>query len=219
MTDMRLIVVGAGGRMGRTLIRAIAETLAPSSWARWSAGARRFGRMPARLAGLPPNGVTVGRSIRAGRPCRRRARLHRARRDARLSRSPRRRGSSTSSAPPAVRPTTTRRSRRPRAMRAIVKSGNMSLGVNLLAVLVARRRRRRSTRTSTSRSSRCTTTTRSMRRRAPRCCSARRRPRGAASTSTTSRCACATAIPARAQAGDIGFATLARRHGGRRPHA
>ena len=26
MTDMRLIVAGAGGRMGRTLVKAIAET-------------------------------------------------------------------------------------------------------------------------------------------------------------------------------------------------
>ena len=59
------------------------------------------------------------------------------------------------------------RARRPRAP-IIVKSGNMSLGVNLLAALAQARRARRSTTTSTSRSSRCITTRRSTRRPAPR---------------------------------------------------
>ena len=62
----------------------------------------------------------------------------------------------------------------------IVKSGNMSLGVNLLAALVRRRRARRSTRASTSRSWRCTTAARSTRRPARPCFSARRRRTAAA---------------------------------------
>ena len=47
-----------------------------------------------------------------------------------------------------------------------------------------------------------------MRRPAPRCCSAARRRKAAASISSSIPCAAATAIPARAKPGDIGFATL-----------
>jgi 4-hydroxy-tetrahydrodipicolinate reductase len=60
MSDMRLIVAGAGGRMGRTLIKAIAETKgltlagaidAPGSAVLW--------RDSGELAGLGANGVAV----------------------------------------------------------------------------------------------------------------------------------------------------------------
>jgi len=60
MSDMRLIVAGAGGRMGRTLIKAIADTdgvvLAGAVEA---AGSAVIGRDAGELAGLGPNGVTV----------------------------------------------------------------------------------------------------------------------------------------------------------------
>jgi len=60
MSDMRLIVAGAGGRMGRTLVKAIAETkgltLAGAIDAPGSAG---IGRDAGELAGLGANGVAV----------------------------------------------------------------------------------------------------------------------------------------------------------------
>ncbi|MDQ0512663.1 4-hydroxy-tetrahydrodipicolinate reductase [Ancylobacter amanitiformis] len=60
MTQMRLVVVGAGGRMGRTVIRAIAE--APDlvlSAAIDTAGADTIGRDVGELVGLPAFGVPV----------------------------------------------------------------------------------------------------------------------------------------------------------------
>jgi 4-hydroxy-tetrahydrodipicolinate reductase len=64
MSDMRLIVAGAGGRMGRTLIQAIAAidgaTLAGAVDAPGSAA---IGRDAGELAGLGRNGVTVAADI------------------------------------------------------------------------------------------------------------------------------------------------------------
>jgi 4-hydroxy-tetrahydrodipicolinate reductase len=64
MSDMRLIVAGAGGRMGRTLIHAIAAskgvTLAAAVEA---AGSAVIGRDAGELAGLGKNGVTVASEI------------------------------------------------------------------------------------------------------------------------------------------------------------
>jgi 4-hydroxy-tetrahydrodipicolinate reductase len=60
MADMRLIVAGAGGRMGRTLIRAIAET--PGcvlSGALEAPGSELLGQDSGLLAGLPGNGVEL----------------------------------------------------------------------------------------------------------------------------------------------------------------
>jgi 4-hydroxy-tetrahydrodipicolinate reductase len=60
MTEMRLIVAGAGGRMGRTLVRAIAETpgmvLAGATEA---AGSPLVGEDSGVLAGLPANRVPL----------------------------------------------------------------------------------------------------------------------------------------------------------------
>jgi 4-hydroxy-tetrahydrodipicolinate reductase len=60
MADMRLIVAGAGGRMGRTLIKAIGETnglaLAGAVEAKGSAV---IGRDAGELAGLGKNGIAV----------------------------------------------------------------------------------------------------------------------------------------------------------------
>jgi 4-hydroxy-tetrahydrodipicolinate reductase len=88
----------------------------------------------------------------------------------------------------------------------IVKSGNMSLGVNLLAVLV-KQAARRSGRISTSRCSKCIIATRSMRRRARRCCSARLLPgRDIALAENSVRVRDGVTGPR--QPGSIGFATL-----------
>jgi 4-hydroxy-tetrahydrodipicolinate reductase len=60
MSDMRLIVAGAGGRMGRTLIHAIAVIDgAALAGAVEAAGSAVIGRDAGELAGLGKNGVTV----------------------------------------------------------------------------------------------------------------------------------------------------------------
>lgn len=60
MADMRLIVAGAGGRMGRTLIRAISETPgATLAGALEVPGSDLLGQDSGVLAGLPANGVEL----------------------------------------------------------------------------------------------------------------------------------------------------------------
>ncbi len=60
MSDMRLIVAGAGGRMGRTLIHAIAATNGVTlAGAAEAAGSAVIGRDAGELAGLGKNGVAV----------------------------------------------------------------------------------------------------------------------------------------------------------------
>ena len=138
MADMRLIVAGAGGRMGRTLVKAIAETPGPMlAGATEGAGSPLIGQDSGVLAGLPPNGVIV--TSECGRwpwQRRRRSRFHRAGRDreARGARRPdaaraRHRHHRLSAEDDAKIAEAAKQA-------AIVKSGNMSLGVNLLAVLV-----------------------------------------------------------------------------------
>ncbi|MEA2872424.1 MAG: 4-hydroxy-tetrahydrodipicolinate reductase [Hyphomicrobiales bacterium] len=67
MSDMRLIVAGAGGRMGRTLIKAIGET--PGlvlAGATEGEGSPFLGQDSGVLAGLPPNRVNVISEVRPG---------------------------------------------------------------------------------------------------------------------------------------------------------
>jgi 4-hydroxy-tetrahydrodipicolinate reductase len=60
MADMRLVVIGAAGRMGRTLIRTIAETPGVTlGGAVERAGAAEIGQDSGVLAGLPANGIAV----------------------------------------------------------------------------------------------------------------------------------------------------------------
>jgi 4-hydroxy-tetrahydrodipicolinate reductase len=60
MSDMRLIVAGAGGRMGRTLVKAIADTDgAVLVGAVDAAGSAVIGRDAGELAGLGPNRIKV----------------------------------------------------------------------------------------------------------------------------------------------------------------
>jgi 4-hydroxy-tetrahydrodipicolinate reductase len=60
MADLRLLVTGAAGRMGRTLIRAIAETEGVMlAGAVERVGAPELGADAGTLAGLPPLGVQV----------------------------------------------------------------------------------------------------------------------------------------------------------------
>ena len=61
MSDMRLIVAGAGGRMGRTLIKAIAETKGLAlAGAVEAQGSPLIGQDAGVLAGLPANGIALG---------------------------------------------------------------------------------------------------------------------------------------------------------------
>src|SRR5262245_23165989 len=60
MADMRLVVAGAGGRMGRTLIKAIAGTKGLTlAGAVDAPGSAVLGRDAGELAGLGSNGVAV----------------------------------------------------------------------------------------------------------------------------------------------------------------
>jgi 4-hydroxy-tetrahydrodipicolinate reductase len=64
MADMRLIVAGAGGRMGRTLVRAIAETKGlVLTGALEAAGSDLIGQDAGMLAGLSFAGVALGSEI------------------------------------------------------------------------------------------------------------------------------------------------------------
>jgi 4-hydroxy-tetrahydrodipicolinate reductase len=64
MSNMRLVIAGAGGRMGRTLVKAIAEidgvVLAGAIEA---PGAAVIGRDAGELAGLGPNGIMVSADV------------------------------------------------------------------------------------------------------------------------------------------------------------
>src|SRR5471030_433094 len=64
MSDMRLIVAGAGGRMGRALTRVIAETQgAVVTGALEAPGSEMLGKDAGMLAGLPANGVLLSADL------------------------------------------------------------------------------------------------------------------------------------------------------------
>ena len=66
MADMRLIVAGAGGRMGRTLVKAIAETKGLTlAGAVDAPGSAVIGQDAGVLAGLPANGIKVAADVKA----------------------------------------------------------------------------------------------------------------------------------------------------------
>src|SRR6201982_1542719 len=64
MADMRLIVAGAGGRMGRTLTRVISETPgAVLVGALEAPGSELLGKDAGLLAGLPANGIKLSADL------------------------------------------------------------------------------------------------------------------------------------------------------------
>src|SRR3954453_23900899 len=64
MTDMRLIVAGAGGRVGRALVRAISETAgAVLTGALEAPGSELLGTDAGTLAGMSPNGVLLSADL------------------------------------------------------------------------------------------------------------------------------------------------------------
>ena len=140
MADMRLIVAGAGGRMGRALVRVISETPgAVLTGALEAPGSELLGKDAGVLAGLPANGVKLsadlwslssnadgildftipGATIANVAIAAERGLVHVI-------------GTTgLSASDDAVIKSVTQRA-------IVVKSGNMSLGVNLLAALVKR---------------------------------------------------------------------------------
>src|SRR5204862_4949264 len=140
MADMRLIVAGAGGRMGRALVRVISETPgAIQTGALEAPGSELLGKDAGVLAGLPENGVKLsadlwklsanadgildftvpGATIANVAIAAERGLVHVI-------------GTTgLSASDDAVIKSVTQRA-------IVVKSGNMSLGVNLLAALVKR---------------------------------------------------------------------------------
>ena len=140
MSDMRLIVAGAGGRMGRTLIKAVAEARGVVlAGAIEAPGAAVIGRDAGELAGLGPNGIIVGADV-----------------PALLDKADGLVDFTVPAATVALAEATARHGlvhvigttglaaaeekfiAAAAARARIVKSGNMSLGVNLLAALVER---------------------------------------------------------------------------------
>jgi 4-hydroxy-tetrahydrodipicolinate reductase len=140
MTEMRLIVAGAGGRMGRTLTRVISETPgAVLTGALEAPGSELLGKDAGMLAGLPENGIKLsadlwtlsanadgildftvpGATIANVAIAAQRGLVHVI-------------GTTglSHSDDAVIKSVTTRAT--------VVKSGNMSLGVNLLAALVKR---------------------------------------------------------------------------------
>src|SRR5205814_1532330 len=64
MSDMRLIVAGAGGRMGRSLTRVISETPgAVLAGALEAPGSQLLGKDAGVLAGLPENGIKLSADL------------------------------------------------------------------------------------------------------------------------------------------------------------
>src|SRR3569623_2026542 len=115
MSDMRLIVAGAGGRMGRTLIRALHETEGAAVVGALEApDSELLGEDSGVLSGVGPNGIPLS------------ADLWTLSKDAD--------GILDFTVPAATIANVAIKSVTSRAI--VVQSGNMSLGVNLLAALV-----------------------------------------------------------------------------------
>ena len=139
MAEMRLVVAGAGGRMGRTLVKAVADSNAVTLvGALEQEGSPFIGRDAGDLAGVGANGVAIGSDP---------ATLTKA--DALLDftipkASVQFAAQAAKSGMVHVIGTTGLSSADEAAIKSaaakaiIVKSGNMSLGVNLLAALVRR---------------------------------------------------------------------------------
>jgi 4-hydroxy-tetrahydrodipicolinate reductase len=140
MSDMRLIVAGAGGRMGRTLVKAIAETTGLAlAGAVEDARSPLIGQDAGVLAGLPANGIALGAD----------ARLLLAKADAIVDfTAPQatiafaalaaEAGKSHIIGTTGLAAADEAKIKDAARKAVIVKSGNMSLGVNLLAALAKR---------------------------------------------------------------------------------
>lgn len=140
MSDMRLIVAGAGGRMGRTLIRAIAEVDgATLAGALEPAGSPLIGRDSGELSGLGANGIAISADAAAL--------LGKAdgivdftipKATVELAALAAKAGAAHIIGTTGFSPEDDAAIKAASQNAVVVKSGNMSLGVNLLAALVKR---------------------------------------------------------------------------------
>jgi 4-hydroxy-tetrahydrodipicolinate reductase len=140
MSDMRLIVAGAGGRMGRTLVKAIADTAEVTlAGATETPGATVIGRDAGELAGLGPSGVKVSADA-AGLLAQADGVIDFTVPSASiaLAELAAARGLVHIIGTTGFSPTDEKKIAAAAERAIIVKSGNMSLGVNLLAALVKR---------------------------------------------------------------------------------
>ena len=141
MAELRVVVAGAGGRMGRALTRAVlGESRMRLVGALDRADAEAQGQDAGLLAGAGAAGILRRRRSAAGlrrtpTSC---SISPRRRRRSPIPSSPRRRASCTSSARPGSSAEHDERLKAAARHCRIVRSGNMSLGVNLLAGLVQR---------------------------------------------------------------------------------
>jgi 4-hydroxy-tetrahydrodipicolinate reductase len=140
MADMRVVIAGAGGRMGRTLIHAVAATKGLTlAGAVDAAGSAVIGRDAGELAGLGPNGIKIVSDVAAA------LRAADALIEFTIPAATLAFAELTAAAGIVHVIGTTGHTAEEEAVIAkaasratIVKSGNMSLGVNLLAALVKR---------------------------------------------------------------------------------
>ena len=140
MTDMRLIVAGAGGRMGRTLVKAIAETDGVTLVGAVEGPRSPFiGQDSGVLAGLGENGILVAVGCEGARQQgRRHHRFHHAAGHGGPRRARRAAGIIHVIGTTGLGHDDEAKLKDAAKSAVIVKSGNMSLGVNLLAALAKR---------------------------------------------------------------------------------
>jgi 4-hydroxy-tetrahydrodipicolinate reductase len=140
MADMRLIVAGAGGRMGRTLIQAIAASQGVAlAAAVEAAGSAAIGRDAGELAGLGSNGVQIAGDVEpllAGSDGLLDFTIPAA--TVAFAELTARQGIVHVIGTTGLSGEDENRIARASKRAVIVKSGNMSMGVNLLAALVKR---------------------------------------------------------------------------------
>ena len=140
MTDMRLIVAGAGGRMGRTLVKAIAETPGVALAGAFEAPRSPFiGQDSGTLAGIGANGIAIAPDVKA--------RASKAdgiidftvpKATVTLAALAAQSGLVHIIGTTGLSDDDDDRIRKAAQAAVIVKSGNMSVGINLLAALVKR---------------------------------------------------------------------------------
>jgi len=199
MSDMRLIVAGAGGRMGRTLVKAIAETPGVTlAGAFEEARSPLIGQDSGTLAGLGANGIPIAPDVKA--------RANKAdglidftvpKATVTLAALAAQAGLVHIIGTTGLSAADEAKIREAARAAVIVQSGNMSVGINLLAALV----RRVAKTLDEEFDIEILEMHHNKKVDAPsgtRCCSAARQRKGAVLISTSAPCARATARPARA---------------------
>jgi 4-hydroxy-tetrahydrodipicolinate reductase len=139
MTDMRLIVAGAGGRMGRTLIKAIAETDGVTLAGAMEGPRSAFiGQDSGTLAGLGENGIPIAAEMKADARADGIIDFTNPQATLILAALAAQAGIIHVIGTTGIDPEDEAKLKEFAKSAVVVKSGNMSLGVNLLAALAKR---------------------------------------------------------------------------------